>query len=174
MQEVDVETGNYLAGFTDGEGCFYVGVHPTSNVALGLQVIPEFHVSQNGERISVLRLFVEALDCGAIKKNAPAGSRDKTYVYVVKRHDDLYEKVLPFFERFPLRSEKQQEFLKFAQIVEMMHRKEHLTSEGLKSILEISFSMNGARFRKHTLANLLQSLEPSETICQVPALQVKI
>ena len=68
MQEVDVETGNYLAGFADGEGCFYVGVHPTTNVTLGLQVIPEFHVSQNGERISVLQLFVEVLGCGAIKK----------------------------------------------------------------------------------------------------------
>ena len=132
MQEVDVETGNYLAGFADGEGCFYVGVHPTTNVTLGLQVIPEFHVSQNGERISVLQLFVEVLDCGAIKRNASANSRDKTFVLVVKRHNDLYEKVLPFFERFSLRSEKQQEFLKFAQVVEMMHRKEHLTSDGLK------------------------------------------
>ena len=168
MQEVDVETGNYLAGFADGEGCFYVGVHPTPNVTLGLQVIPEFHVSQNGERISVLQLFVEVLGCGAIKRNASPSSRDKTYVLVVKRHNDLYEKVLPFFERFPLRSEKQQEFLKFAQVVEMMHRKEHLTTDGLKQISEIAFSMNGAKFRKHRLMNLLQSLEPSETICQVP------
>ena len=72
MQEVDVETGNYLAGFADGEGCFYIGVHPTTNVTLGLQVIPEFHVSQNSERISVLQLFVEVLGCGAIKRNASA------------------------------------------------------------------------------------------------------
>jgi hypothetical protein len=174
MQEVDVATGNYLAGFADGEGCFYVGVHPTTNVTLGLQVIPEFHVSQNGERISVLELFVEVLGCGTIKKNASADSRDKTYVLVVKRHDDLYNRVLPFFQRFPLRSEKQQEFLKFSQVVEMMHRREHLTLPGLKEISEIAFSMNGARFRKRRLANLLQSLEPSETICQVPPQEVKI
>ena len=174
MQEVDVETGNYLAGFADGEGCFYIGIHPTTNVTLGLQVTPEFHVSQNGERISVLRLFVDVLGCGAIKKNASATSRDKTYVLVVKRHSDLYEKVVPFFERFPLRSEKQQEFLKFAQVIEMMHRKEHLTIDGLKRISEIAFSMNGAKFRKHRLTNLLQSLEPSETICRVPLKEVKI
>ncbi len=174
MQEVDVETGNYLAGFADGEGCFYVGVHPTPNVTLGLQVIPEFHVSQNGERISVLQLFVEVLGCGAIKRNASTTSRDKTYVLVVKRHNDLYEKVLPFFRRFPLRSEKQQEFLKFAQVVEMMHDKKHLTIDGLKQISKIAFSMNGAKFRKHRLANLLQSLEPSETICRVPPQEVKI
>jgi hypothetical protein len=174
MQEVDVETGSYLAGFTDGEGCFYVGVHPTSNVSLGLQVVPEFHVSQNGERVSVLRLFLEVLGCGVIKKNASTSSSDRTYVLVVKRHCDLYEKVVPFFERFPLRSEKQQEFLRFAQVVEMMHRKEHLTLRGLRGIAEIAFSMNGSKFRKHHLTSLLQNLEPSETICQVPASQVKI
>ncbi len=175
MQEVDVETGSYLAGFTDGEGCFYVGVHPTRNVTLGLQVTPEFHVSQNGERLAVLQLFVETFGCGVIKKNAPVGSRDKTYVYVVKRHNDLYEVVVPFFQRFPLRSEKQNEFLRFAQVVKLMREKAHLTSEGLKRISEIAFSMNGAKFRKRRLVNLLQSLEPSETICQVPALQqVKI
>jgi hypothetical protein len=173
MQEVDVETGSYLAGFADGEGCFYVGVHPTRNVTLGLQVLPEFHVSQNGERISVLQLFVEVLGCGAIKRNASASSRDKTYVLVVKRHDDLFERVIPFFERFPLRSEKQHEFLKFAKVVEMMHRKAHLTIDGLKRISEIAFSMNGSKFRKHRLTNLLQSLEPSETICRVPE-KVKI
>jgi hypothetical protein len=84
------------------------------------------------------------------------------------------KRVVPFFKRFPLRSEKQDEFLKFAQVVEMMRRKEHLSSSGLRRILEIAFSMNGARFRKHRLEDLLQNLEPSETICQVPAMQVKI
>lgn len=169
MREVDVGTGNYLAGFADGEGCFYVGIHPTTNVRHGLQVVPEFHVSQNGERISVLKLFAEVLGCGAIKKNASANSNDKTWVFVIKRHNDLIENLLPFFRRFPLRSEKQQEFLKFAQVIEMMHRKEHLTVEGLKLILNIAFSMNGSRYRKRNLADLLQYLEPSETIRQASA-----
>src|SRR5262249_6425796 len=107
-------------------------------------------------------------------RNAATSSSDRTYVLVVKRHRDLYDRVVPFFERFPLRSEKQQEFLKFARVVEMMHNKDHLTREGLKRILEVAFSMNGSKFRKHRLTSLLQNLEPSETICQVPALQVKI
>jgi LAGLIDADG DNA endonuclease family protein len=169
MLEVDEGTGNYLAGFADGEGCFYVGIHPTSNVANGLQVVPEFHVSQNGERISVLKLFVDVFGCGTIKKNASANSNDKTWVFVIKKHNDLFESLLPFFRRFPLRSEKQQEFLKFAEVVQMMHRKEHLTVDGLKKILNMAFSMNGSRYRKHILANLLDCLEPSETIRQVPA-----
>jgi LAGLIDADG endonuclease len=174
MLEVDEGTGNYLAGFADGEGCFYVGIHPTSNVKHGLQVVPEFHVSQNGERLSVLKLFADTLGCGTIKKNASANSNDKTWVFVVKRHEELFEKLLPFFRRFPLRSEKQQEFFKFAQVVEMMHRKEHLTVEGLRIILDTAFLMNGSKYRKHKLADLLDRLEPSETIRQAPAMQVKI
>jgi DNA polymerase sigma len=114
----------------------------------------------------VLQLLADVLGCGVIKKNASAKSSDKTWVFVVKRHNDLYERVLPFFRRFPLRSEKQQDFLKFSQVVEMMHRKDHLTIEGLKQILSIAFSMNGARYRKHSLEEILQCLEPSETIRQ--------
>ncbi len=168
MRETDVATGNYLAGFADGEGCFYIGVHPTPNVALGIQAVPEFHVSQNGERISVLQLFQDTLNCGLIKRNASAAARDQTWVYVVKRHSELYETVLPFFTKFPLRSDKQNEFLKFQKVVEMMHRKQHLTSVGLQDILHIAFTMNGSKFRKRTLAQLLNCLEPSETIRRVP------
>ena len=177
MREPDVAAGNYLAGFADGEGCFYIGVHPTANVALGIQVVPEFHVSQNGERVSVLQLFQDTLNCGLIKRNASAIARDRTWVYVVKRHNELHDAVLPFFTKFPLRSDKQNEFLKFREVVEKMHRKEHLTEEGLRDILHVAFTMNGSKFRKRTLAQLLNCLEPSETICQAPALdyvQVKI
>ncbi len=172
MSEVDVGTGNYLAGFADGEGCFYLGVHPTANLALGIQVVPEFHVSQNSERVSVLQLFQDTLDCGLIKRNASAAAQDRTWVYVVKRHNELHDAVLPFFTEFPLRSDKQNEFLKFKIVVEMMHPKEHLTTEGLQHILQIAFTMNGSKFRKRTLAQLLDCLEPSETIRRVPATQI--
>ena len=172
MREIDMATGSYLAGFADGEGRFYLGVHPTSNTALGIQVVPEFHVSQNGERISVLQLFQDSLDCGLIKRNASASARDQTWVYVVKRHNDLHEAVLPFFTEFPLRSDKQNQFLRFKQVVEMMHRKEHLTKEGLQNILRIAFTMNGSKFRKRTLAQLLDRLEPSETIRRVPVINL--
>ncbi len=166
MQEIDEGTGNYLAGFTDGEGCFYVGVYPTSNVSLGVQIVPEFQVSQNGERIAILQLFVNILQCGLIKRNAPNSLRDRTWVFVVKRHDDLYKRILPFFQRFPLRSQKQENFVKFKQVVEMMHDKAHLTKVGLREIIEIAFSMNNERYRKRSLSEILQCLKPSETICQ--------
>lgn len=37
----------YLSGFTDGEGCFYVGFSKRIDLPLKWQVITEFHLSQN-------------------------------------------------------------------------------------------------------------------------------
>ncbi len=33
---------DWLVGFVDGEGCFYVGWNPNSTMKLGVQVLPEF------------------------------------------------------------------------------------------------------------------------------------
>ena len=44
----------YLAGFVDGEGTFHVAVQRNPSTRAGLQLVPEFHVSQNPERREVL------------------------------------------------------------------------------------------------------------------------
>ena len=166
MQEVDVETGNYLAGFAEGEGCFYVGVHPTTNVTLGLQVIPEFHVSQNAERREVLDLISCRLGCGRIRANHRA-SADTTLVYVVRRREDLLTRVIPFFETQPLLSSKQRDFLAFAGIVRAMDRGEHLTNEGLAALVDRALSMNGGgryrRVHRGSASRILRDHMPNTT-----------
>src|SRR3954451_10534606 len=109
----------YIAGFVDGEGSFHVAVQRNPSTRLGWQLVPEFHVSQDVNRGEVLHLIRERLAGGYIRENH-RGSRDTTLVYVVRRRDDLLTKVIPFFERNPLVSSKQQEFLVFARIVRAM------------------------------------------------------
>ena len=41
---------SYIAGYVDGEGSFSVSVQRNSSCRVGFQLIPEFHVSQNGDR----------------------------------------------------------------------------------------------------------------------------
>ena len=38
---------NWVVGFVDGEGCFYVGINKMPKMTLGYQVIPEFRVVQH-------------------------------------------------------------------------------------------------------------------------------
>ena len=165
-QQERPDTGlcQYVAGFVDGEGSFHVAVQRSRFTKVGIQVIPEFHVSQNRERASILELIQEALGCGYIKANHPGSIRDRTMVLVVRNRQDLAERVVPFFERFPLRSSKRREFQAFAEIVGAMQRGEHLTKKGIAQILRQAFAMNHGRYRKRRLQDFLAVLDSSETV----------
>ena len=137
---------SYIAGYVDGEGSFSVSVQRNPSCRVGFQLIPEFHVSQNGDRAQVLELIRQRLDCGRIRPNS---KRDRALVLVVRKREHLLESVIPFFERNPMLSTKQADFEKFASIVRELALGNHRTSTGFRRLLELALSMNGGgRFRK--------------------------
>jgi LAGLIDADG endonuclease len=139
---------SYIAGYVDGEGSFHVAVQRNSSTRAGWQLVPEFHVSQNAERRQVLDLIQLRFGCGRIQANH-RGSADTSLVYVVRNRDDLLMTVIPFFERHPLLSSKQEEFATFSAIVRAMARGEHLEQEGFRCIRRLAVSMNGGgRYRR--------------------------
>ena len=92
----------YIAGYVDGEGSFSVSVQRNSTCRVGFQLIPEFHVSQNGDRAQVLEMIRDRLGCGYIKPNS---KRDRALVLVVRerqarraRHSFLRTRPDPFSE----------------------------------------------------------------------------
>jgi LAGLIDADG DNA endonuclease family protein len=152
----------YIAGYVDGEGSFSVTVNRNPTSKFKLQLVPEFHVSQNGDRREVLDLIKRRLSCGYIKRN---GRKDQVMVFVVRRRQDLLTKVIPFFERTPLISSKQGEFETFARVVKAMALGEHLGELGFSQLLELGLSMNGhGRFRQVRWQSLVGHPESSETV----------
>ena len=148
----------YIAGYVDGEGSFSVSVQRNSTCRVGFQLIPEFHVSQNGDRAQVLELIRDRLGCGYIKPNS---KRDKALVLVVRERQALLERVIPFFERVPILSAKQADFGKFAHIVRRMALGHHLTLAGFGELLELALSMNGGgRFRQVRWNELVAAQNP--------------
>jgi hypothetical protein len=137
---------SYIAGYVDGEGSFSVSVQRNSTCRVGFQLVPEFHVSQNGDRAQVLHLIHQRLGCGRIRRNS---RRDRALVLVVRNRRDLLDRVVPFFEQNPLLSTKQADFEKFALIVRELALGHHRTDAGFRRLLDRALSMNGAgRFRK--------------------------
>jgi hypothetical protein len=137
---------DYIAGYVDGEGSFAVSIQRNASCRVGFQLLPEFHVSQNGDRAEVLELIRERFGCGYIKANS---RRDRALVYVVRDRRALVEAVIPFFECFPLLSSKHADFVRFAHVVREMDRGRHLTDDGFGELLDIALSMNGGgRFRQ--------------------------
>ncbi len=154
----------YISGYVDGEGCFAVAVNRNPTCRSGYQLVPEFHVSQNGDRAQVLDLIRERFGGGGyIKSN---GTKDRALVYVVRRRQDLLRHVIPFFERSPLLSSKHEEFEKFAAIVRSMAFGQHRTFDGFSRLLDEPLSMNGGgRFRSVRWREFISSdPESSETV----------
>jgi hypothetical protein len=158
----------YIAGFVDGEGCFHVAITRNASTRVGLQLVPEFRVSQDVARVELLKLIQATLSCGLLRENHRQ-SNDHTFVLVVRRREDLLGRVIPFFERNPLLSAKQREFLIFSAIVRAMAEGEHRSVVGFQRLSTMARSMNGrGRYRRHGGIFLgdTQPPESSETRCQ--------
>ena len=139
---------SYIAGFVDGEGCFHVAIQRNACTRSGWQLVPEFRISQDVSRTNVLNIARALLGCGSVRENHRQ-SDDHTYVFVVRRRRDLLESVIPFFERNPLLSCKQEEFATFAFIVRAMARGEHLASDGFERLAARALHINGGgRYRR--------------------------
>ncbi len=167
QQERPGEIRSYISGFVDGEGCFSITIQKSGNVKLGIQVIPEFHVSQHQNRTEVLEVIKKELGCGYFKPNDYRNPKDQTSVYVVRNINDLRNKIVPFFKKSPLISIKQNDFEKFARVVSLMGEGEHLKKDGLITILKIAYAMNfSGKYRKQRLEDIISHLESSETVRQ--------
>ncbi|KHD09272.2 hypothetical protein PN36_07515 [Candidatus Thiomargarita nelsonii] len=156
---------HYIAGFVDGEGSFHVAFQKNLSVRLGWQAVPEFQISQNWHAERVLQLIQEMLDCGYIKQNHIKNERDRTLVFVVRNRNDLLQKIIPFFDKYPLYTEKKNDFIRFKQIVKMMDRGDHLSIDGFSEIVELAYSMNAnGSYRKVKKEKILTTLKSSEAI----------
>ena len=69
---------------------------------MGWEVRPSFSVSQNGDRAEVLQLIESTFGCGSIRPDRS----DRTLKWETRRLEDILDRVIPHFERYPLLSGK--------------------------------------------------------------------
>ena len=165
-QQERLETGQFLAGFAEGEGSFNISLRRKTDYKVNWQVVMSFNISQRDP--TLLNLFQQILRCGIIKKRF-----DGVYSLDVTTPLDIVSKVIPFFQEFPLRSEsKQRNFNLFVKAASLMKSGEHKKPEGLFKILKIREQINlgKGRTRKYSIFDVFpkQSLESSETIRRPP------
>jgi hypothetical protein len=130
----------YLSGYADGEGCFCVTFNRSRRHKFGWEIRPSFSVSQNGDRAEVLELFRTRLGCGTLRPDRS----DRTMKFETRSVSDLATKIVPHFERYPLRSRKQNDFKRFAAIVQLMHSGAHLSQAGFAEIVHLSAALNSS------------------------------
>jgi hypothetical protein len=145
-QQERLITIGWLTGFVDGEGCFSVPIFPNSKTSLRWQVQPRFVVVQGESSRDVLEEMEQFFGCGKININRRRDNhREDLCRYQVQRFADLRDVIVPFFEQYPLRTSKRDNFEKFAEVIRLMDLRMHLTVPGLIQIAGIAQTMN---FRK--------------------------
>lgn len=96
--------GNYIAGFVDGEGCFYLNYRREIKRTRKGQPqyyrwTPYFAISMRKDDRNILELIKDTLKCGKI----------------------FNLKIVPFFRRYSLRAKKRMDFDLWAQAVEIIY-----------------------------------------------------
>lgn len=142
LKNIPLEKGYYFAGFTDGEGSFNVSLRKRIDHNIGWQVILTFNVSQKEEYI--LAQFKKIIGCGRLQRR-----KDGINYFVVSNPLSIFERVIPFFEKFNFLSlTKKRNFTIFKQIVRLVKEKQHLNQSGLKKITQLREELNKGKGRK--------------------------
>jgi hypothetical protein len=163
-QQERLRVAGWITGFVDGEGCFAVPIHRNPTASVGWQVQPQFVVVQSASSVRALEVLLDYFGCGRINVNTRRDNhREPLYRYVVRRFGDLDEIIVPFFRTYPLRTSKRENFEKFAEVLELMKQRRHLSIDGLLEIASIVETMNHRKpssvrriLRDHTPATSLR------------------
>ena len=127
----------WVVGFVDAEGCFHVSIHPDPGTPTGYQVLPEFVVVRHERDVQLLHALKGFFGCGVVRRHE--GDR---MAYRVLRKEHLMQRILPFFEKHPLKSKKRVDFVRFRRILLLMDRGGHLTPEGMERIRALVAQMD--------------------------------
>jgi hypothetical protein len=99
-----------------------------------------FLITQHVRDILLLTSFERYLNCGKYSYQS-----DKVGNFGVYKFSDIVEKIIPFFNKYPILGVKNYNFQDFCKIAELVSNKAHLTIEGLDKIREIKAGMNKNR-----------------------------
>ena len=135
----DIPHPNWLIGFLDGEGFFYVKSLKNKNYSTGFNVTMVFSISQHVRDEALLTKFIEYLGCGRIEK---ASTRPNGVNFSVSKFKDIKEKVIPFFYSYPLQGIKYMDYLDFVKVAKIIEVKGHLSLEGINKINSLKSGMN--------------------------------
>jgi len=101
----------WVAGFVDGEDCFYVKTSKTKQgLGIAYKVNVYFSISQHKRDIVLLENLATYFNCGLVEtvKTRPIQSS-----YVVYKFDDIVNKIIPFFDTYLLKGKKLLDFHDF-------------------------------------------------------------
>ncbi len=139
IQQQVIPDPNWLVGFTDGEGCFFIRNQKSLSHVLKEKVGLSFMITQHKKDELLMKSLINYLGCGNIQ-----GFNDAVN-FRVDNFLDINEKIIPFFNKYSLKGVKNLDYLDWCKVSKLIKDKDHLTKEGLEQIKQIKTRMNRGR-----------------------------
>ena len=129
----------FVTGFSDAESSFVVTILKNPRYKIGWNVQARFQIKLHEKDRALLLLIQNYFKgIGYISKI----NNKSTVEFRVSDITSLKNIILPHFDKYPLLTNKYQDFFIFKQIVLLMSENKHTNLEGLKEILEQRASLN--------------------------------
>lgn len=140
----------FITGFSDGEATFTISIAKDNRkrkTARRLSkntereifsIHPSFAISLNVKDKEIIHSLQSYLGVGKIKQDL----RHNAIVLYVNSVEELTRVIIPFFDEYPLITQKRADFLLLKMAVGLINEGAHLTTEGLIKIVSIKASMN--------------------------------
>ena len=146
----------WIVGFVDGEGCFSINFikqidkkeksRIRKGYKTGFQVAHEFAITQGISSLESLKMIKDFFGVGGIYINKRYDNhKEHMYRYCVRKREDIINIIIPFFEKYPLKTSKNKNFKFFKMAMKEIAQNNHLTSDGMIKIMKISELMNHKR-----------------------------
>jgi hypothetical protein len=116
-----------------------VRVFNSASHAIGHQVQLRFQITQQSRDKFLMERLVSYLGCGFISE------RGDIVDFQVTKFMDITDKIIPFFEKYPIIGVKLDNYNDFCKVAKLIRDKEHLTVEGLEKIRLLKSKMNTLR-----------------------------
>lgn len=139
MNTQPLPSPEWVCGFVDGEGSFFISITHAEKLRLKKQVTLRFKVSQHEQDKALLYKLQAFFGVGKVYLDGPGR---KVWVYVVASQHDIAKVIVPFFEKNALHTSKKFEFLRFRRATMLMDRKVHLAEDGLAELQKLRERMN--------------------------------
>lgn len=129
----------FITGFTDAEASFLVVFQKSSKAKNGFFISTRFKISLHVRDVEILEQFKAYFGVGSLQSS---GKGRNSVDFVVKSREELIERVLPHFDKYPLITQKRVDYELFKKILLMMDKGEHLSRSGFEEIIRIRSSLN--------------------------------
>jgi len=109
----------FITGFSDAESTFVIKISRDRRTETGWRIDPVFEIGLNEKDLALLEKIQSFFAVGGIRRNKVNNS----VVFAVQSIKDLATVIIPYFDKFPLISQKRADYELFKQVVVRMIRK---------------------------------------------------